>query len=66
MFTTDILPMPDNSARAGQKTGLWKVVYWDQGEGSILQEGPKLVWTQNLTWDEALEAQILCKKTLNG
>ena len=64
MYITDIVPMPDNPIqdKGGAKTGRWKVVYWDTGDGGILLDGPTRIWKKNLTWEQAEREQIECEK----
>lgn len=68
MFRTDIEAMPDNPAREciGVTTGLWRVVYWYQGDGSVIEKYPrKTIHKENLTWEEAEAEESELNRRLN-
>jgi hypothetical protein len=67
MFRVDIEHMPDNPGRGRPgTTGLFRVVFWDQGSGSVIEKNPqKHIHKENLTWDEAMEESSKLEQSLN-
>ena len=67
MIRVDAEPMKGTSEEkmAGDTSGLWKVVSYDQGTGSIIQNSPGRIRATNLTYDEALKMADELENRLN-
>lgn len=68
-FRVTIEPMrgrPEDRAM-GDKSGLWKVVAYDEGSGSIIPRNPpKSVLAENLPYEEALRLSGEYENKLNA
>ena len=58
MYKTDIEQMHGKPER-------FRVVYWSQPEDITLPKGPKQLWKDDLSEQEARRAEIECYRTLN-
>ena len=68
MYRVDPEPMQGRleDRTLGDKSGLWKVVVYDQGTGSIIQKGPGRVHASNLSYDEAFKMAGELEDRLNA
>jgi hypothetical protein len=68
MIRAKVEPMPGNPAadRVGVSTGLWKVVIYDYGDGSVIDPNtPGHTHTENLTFEEARDLAADLERQLN-
>lgn len=64
MYQVEPKPMPGNNPLAGDKSGLWRVMFADLGTASITPRNPpQRTHAENLSYEEAvISAQELEKK----
>lgn len=67
MYPVEPKPIPGNNPRAGDKSGLWRVMFTDVGTDSVIPKNlPQRTHAENLSYEEAAIIADELEKKLNS